>query len=145
MKVDIKDDPSYYFLETPLNNWFRQYMKGKGKGYTPTTINTYCCKMKRLYNLLVRRVQRKDVFDYLGALVRRGKDVSPFLDKLQERIEYELERETFPDLSDDDVERGRNAFLVYREFLDDLAKHPDKYPIPERYEIPWKPEEMERK
>ena len=144
MKVEIKDEPSYYFLETPLNNWFRQYMKNKGNGYTPQTINTYCSKMRRLYNLLIRRVQKKEVFDYLGALVRRGKDVSPFLDKLQERIEYELERETFPDLSDDDVERGRNAFLVYREFLDDLAKNPGKYPIPERYEIPWKEDDINK-
>ena len=79
----------------------------------------------------------------MGALARRGKDVSPFLDKFQERIEYELEWETIPDLSDDDVERGKTAFLVYREFLDDLAKNPGKYPIPERYEIPWKEDDKE--
>lgn len=137
MKVEIKDDPMHFY-EFPMHNYFRQYMKNKGKGYTVQTINTYCCKMRRLYNLLIRRVQKKKVFDYIGVYVRNGRNVTPFLDKLQKRIEYELEWETFPDLSDDDVERGRNAFLIYREFLEDLAKNPDKYPIPDRYEIPWK-------
>ncbi len=145
MKVEIKDDPSYYFHEIPMHNWFRQYMKYKGKGYTPTTINTYCCKMRRLYNLLIRRVQKKKVFDRIGGYIRNGHNVRPFLDKLQKRIEHELEWETFPDLSYDDVERGRTAFLIYREFLEDLAKNPGKYPEPELYEIPWKEEKQDKR
>ena len=144
MKVEIKDEPSYYFLEIPMHNWFRMYMKNKGKGYTPTTINTYCSMMRRLYNLLIRRVQKKDFFYHLGALVRRGKDVRPFLDRLQKRIEYEQEWEIYPDLSADDVDRGKTAFLIYREFLDDLAKNPGKYPEPQRYEIPWKEEKKDK-
>lgn len=144
MKVEIKDDPMHFY-EFPMHNYFRQYMKNKGKGYTVQTINTYCCKMRRLYNLLIRRVQKKNVFECIGGYIRNGHDVTPFLDRLQKRIEYELEWETFPDLPDDDVERGRNAFLIYREFLEDLAKNPDKYPIPERYEIPWKEDDEDKR
>ncbi|MDE5794616.1 MAG: hypothetical protein K2I08_07840 [Muribaculaceae bacterium] len=134
MKVEVKDD-SARFMEIPMRNQFRQYMKNKGKGYPTNTINTYCCKLKRLYNLLIRRVQNRNVFDNLNYWIERKTDINPFLDKLQQHIEYELEWENYPELSYDDIERGKNAFLIYREFLEDYAKNPKKYPR-EEYEIP---------
>ncbi len=143
MKVEIKDDP-IYMLEIPMSGWFRHYMKTKGKGYPTATINTYCCKLNRMYNLLIRRVDKKNGFAKLGTLIKRGHNVAPILDKLQEWIDFEKEYEVHSDLSDDDVERGRNAFLIYREFLEDLAKNPDKYPEREPYEIPWKIDEGEK-
>lgn len=142
MKVEIKDDP-IHMLEIPMVKQFRQYMKTKGKGYPASTMNTYCCKLKRLYNLLIRRVQKKTVFECLEMFILQGHNVNPFLDKLQKRIDFEVDYEMFSDLSDDDVERGRNAFLIYREFLEDLAKNPNKYPKRDRYEIPWKIDENE--
>ncbi len=137
MEIEIKNSP-FYTMEIPMVRQFRHYMKTKGKGYPVSTINTYSSKLKRLYNLLIRRVDKKDGFTILGTLIERGHNINPILDKLQEWIDFEKDYEVHADLSDDDVERGRNAFVVYREFLEDLSKNPDKYPKSDGYEIPWK-------
>lgn len=167
MKIEIKDD-SIHMLEIPLSRWFRQYMKNRGKGYPKATINTYCCKLRRLYNLLIRRVDKKQFFKSLPFVIekaaaremsqleksmtekseieksrrKRCERAKIILDIFQQRIDHEMEWETCPDLSDDDVERGRNAFKVYREFLEDFIKYPEKYPR-QLYEIPRKKDKKE--
>ncbi len=167
MKIEINDDP-FHRLEIPLSGWFRQYMKNKGKGYPSATINTYYCKLRRLYNLLIRRVDKRQFFKSLPLVIekaaaremsqleksmtekleieksrkKRCEIAKRILDIFQKRIDDEMEWETFPDLSYDDVERGRNAFKVYREFLEDFIKYPEKYPR-QLYEIPRKKDNKE--
>ncbi len=167
MKIEIKDD-SIYMLEIPLSGWFRQYMRNKGKGYPVGTINTYCCKLRRLYNLLIIRVDKRQFFKSLPLVIekataremaqleksmtekseieksrrKRCEIANRILDLFQKRIDDEMEWETCPDLSYDDVERGRNAFKVYREFLEDFIKYPEKYPR-QLYEVPRKKDKKE--
>ncbi len=73
---------------------------------------------------------------------KRCEIANRILDLFQKRIDDEMEWETCPDLSYDDVERGRNAFKVYREFLEDFIKYPEKYPR-QLYEVPRKKDKKE--
>lgn len=136
MKVPpAADDPSY-FLELPLANQFKQYLRNQGKGYEANSIYTYYSKLKRLYNLLLRSILKRDIFNLLEFYLYRKVDLTPIFDKLLERIDYELEYVTVEELSDDDVQRGKTAFLLYLDFTKDFSKNPEKYPK-ETYEIPW--------
>ncbi|MDE6342627.1 MAG: hypothetical protein K2K93_09935 [Muribaculaceae bacterium] len=135
LKIEVEDDHTK-FLELPLRRQFRFYMQNKGNGYEPQTINTYCSLLKRLYNLLIRRVQKIDILGYVEEEIVRGESIKFFLDVIQKRIEDETKLESISDLSDDDVLRGEVAFRVYREFLEDYSRNPKKYPPKDCYEIP---------
>lgn len=134
IKIEVKDDPAT-FLEIPMKKQFRKYMEEKGTGYTTSTIDTYCSRLKRLYNLLFRRVQKHNYFESLGTMILKGRNISRILEIFKKRVDWEMDYEFFSDLSDDDVARGNDAFMVYCEFLEDFARNPRKYPIDE-YEIP---------
>lgn len=135
-RITIEDN-NKLFLEMPLSRQYRLYLANLGSGYTSSSINVYCNKLRRLYNLLFRRrlkIGTHPVF-YHG-YIAKGTDVWPLCDKLMEIFIEECENLRFDDLSIDDLLRGWYALLQYCHFLKDYAENPEKYPR-EIYEIEY--------
>lgn len=135
MRIEIIDNP-VTFLEVPMRNQFHQYLKSIGKGYDKRSRYTYYSKLKRLYNLFFRRIMKCNVFEQFKSRRYQKEVVEVFLERLSTLIDQEIEYPDFPDLSEDDLKRGRTAFCQYRYFLNDFFDNPSKYPI-EEYEIPY--------
>lgn len=134
MEITINDNP-HLFLEVPWSNAFRSYLAKLGKGYSTASIDTYSSKLRRLYNLLFRRILKKDIFDSLERYIHHETQIWEFLNKLIQRIDKEIGNPSFNDLSIDDLTRGKQAFILYIDFLKDFVKHKDHYDV-EFYEIP---------
>ncbi len=131
MELNISDDKDL-FLDLPFSKEFRHYLKTKGKGYTSKSIDSYFCKLRRLYNLFFRRILKRDVMPDLETYIKQGHSLTPFLEKLESRIDFAKEGHIAPELTEDDFARGKTAFIQYKEFIEDFSSNPDKYPT-ERY------------
>lgn len=134
MGVKVVDE-THRFLELPLSREFRVYLANRGSGYKKKTIDTYSSQLRRIYNLMLRRIMKNDILQFSESYISRGFHIWEFCDKLIARIDNEIENPSIEDLSLDDLTRGKNAFLLYRDFLKDYAENPGKYPS-EEYEIP---------
>ena len=134
MRINVEDDNTT-FIEVPFSNEFAQYLKNKGKGYKKKSIETYSSKLKRLYNLLFRRLLGDEVAQSFYILLNQGIAPESICDVLTDIVNQEIEDPLYSDLSYDDLDKGKRSLKLYREFLNDYAENPDKYPS-EQYEIP---------
>lgn len=126
LPIVITDDKEL-FLDLSLTKEFRQYLKSRGHGYTKSSIDTMCCKLRRLYNLFIRRRLKVDVMPDLQKYIDEGHSLKPFLQLLKSKIDYEKEGHIAPELSYDDFSRGKAAFSQYCDFIEDYSANPNKY------------------
>lgn len=132
MPLEISDD-NELFINLPFSKEFRQYLKNIGsEGYKDTSIDCIVCKLRRIYNLFLRRRLKRDFMSDLEIYINEGHDLQPVLDKVEELIDYEAEGDIAPDVTRDDFVRGKAAFAQYRDFIKDYSAHPEKYKS-ERY------------
>lgn len=134
MKINVEDDKTT-FIEVPFSNEFAQYLKNKGKGYEKKSIETYLSKLRRLYNLLFRRLLGDEAAQAFYQCRNQGISPESVCDVLTDIVNQEIEDSLYPDLSQDDLERGKRTLELYSEFLKDYVENPGKYPS-EEYEIP---------
>ncbi len=126
LPIEISDHKEL-FLDLPLTKEFRHYLKSRGHGYTTSSIDTICCKLRRLYNLFIRRRLKVDVMPDLQKYIDEGHSLKPFLQLLESKIDYEKEGHISPELSYDDFSRGKAAFSLYCDFIVDYSSNPNKY------------------
>lgn len=126
IQVNVDDDPDS-FLDLPLSNEFRYYLDNIGAGYEVNSIDSFYNKLKRVYNLLFRRIQGVDIIQLIPAAIECDNPMWEFCDSLITAIDREIENPRFNDLSEDDLRRGKRAFLQYLDFLKDYAGNPQKY------------------
>ena len=131
LPLTISDDKEM-FMDLPLTKEFRQYLKSLGKGYTRSSVDSICCRLRRLYNLFLRRRLKVDVMPDLKKYIDEGHSLKPFLQAVEAEINYEDGSLLAPELTAEDFSRGKAAFSLYREFIEAYSLHPDKY-HPERY------------
>lgn len=124
--MTVDNDPDF-FLELPLSNEFRYYLDNIGAGYEVNSIDTYYSKLKRVYNLLFRRIQGIDIIQLIPFAIECDNPMWEFCAPLTTAIDHEIENPRFNDLSEDDLRRGKRAFLQYLDFLKDYAENPEKY------------------
>lgn len=129
--LTISDDKEM-FLDLPLSKEFRQYLKRLGKGYTTSSIDSIFCRLRRLYNLFLRRRLKVDVMPDLKKYIDEGHSLKPFLQLVESEINYENGSWLAPELTAEDFTRGKAAFSQYRDFIEDYSLHPEKYKS-ERY------------
>ena len=130
--LEISDDKEM-FINLPFSKEFRQYLKSIGsKGYETASIDCMLCKLRRTYNLFLRRRLKRDFMPDLEIYINEGHDLKPILDKVEELIDYEAEGELAPEMTPEDFTRGKAAFAHYRDFIKDYSAHPEKYKS-ERY------------
>lgn len=134
MKINVEDDKTT-FIEAPFSNEFVQYLKNKGKGYSKNTIDTYSSLLRRLYNLLFRRLLGDEAAQAFYQCRNQGISPESVCDVLTDIVNQEVEDPLYPDLSKDDLDRGKRTLELYSEFLKDYVEPPGKYPS-EEYEIP---------
>ena len=126
LPLTISDDKEM-FMDLPLSKGFRQYLKSLGKGYTSSSIDSICCRLRRLYNLFLRRRLKVDVMPDLEKYIDEGHSLKPFLQTVESEINYEDGSWLAPELTAEDFSRGKVAFSLYRVFIEDYSLHPDKY------------------
>lgn len=126
LPLTISDDKEM-FMDLPLSKEFRQYLKSLGKGYTSSSVDSICCHLRRLYNLFLRRRLKVDVMPDLEKYIDEGHSLKPFLQAVESEINYEDGSWLAPELTAEDFSRGKAAFSLYREFIEDYSLHPDKY------------------
>lgn len=126
LPLTITDDKET-FVNLPFSKEFRQYLKSKGKGYTNSSIDSICCKLRRLYNLFLRRRLKVDVMPDLEKYINEGHSLKPFLKLVESKIDYENEGWLAPEITVEDFARGKAAFSQYRDFIEDYTLHPEKY------------------
>lgn len=134
MKINVEDDKTT-FIEVPFSNEFAQYLKNKGKGYKKKSIETYLSRLRRIYNLLFRRLLGDEVAQSFYQCLNQGISPESVCNVLTDIVNQEIEDPLYSDLSQDDLERGKRTLELYSEFLKDYAENPGKYPS-EEYEIP---------
>lgn len=134
MRINVEDDNTT-FIEVPFSNEFAQYLKNKGKGYEKKSIETYLSKLRRLYNLLFRRLLGDEVAQAFYQCRNQGISPESVCDVLTDIVNQEIEDPLYSDLSQDDLDRGKRTLELYSEFLKDYVENPEKYPS-EEYEIP---------
>lgn len=126
LPLTISDDKEL-FMDLPLTKEFRQYLKSLGKGYTRSSVDSICCRLRRLYNLFLRRRLKVDVMPDLEKYIDEGHYLRPFLQAVESEINYEDGGWLAPELTSEDFSRGEAAFSLYRELIEDYSLHPDKY------------------
>ena len=126
LPLTISDDKEM-FMDLPLTKEFRQYLKSLGKGYTSSSVDSIGCRLRRLYNLFLRRRLKVDVMPDLKKFIDEGHSLKPFLQAVKAEINYEDGRRIAPELTAEDFSRGKAAFSLYREFIEDYSIHPEKY------------------
>ena len=126
LPLTISDDKEM-FMDLPLTKEFRQYLRSLGKGYTSSSIDSICCRLRRLYNLFLRRRLKVDVMPDLKKYIDEGHSLKPFLQAVEAEINYEKGSLLAPELTAEDFSRGKAAFSLYREFIEAYSLHPDKY------------------
>ena len=124
--LTISDDKEM-FLDLPLSKEFRQYLQRLGKGYTTSSIDSIFCRLRRLYNLFLRRRLKVDVMPDLEKYIDEGHSLKPFLQLVESEINYENGSWLAPELTSEDFTRGKAAFSLYREFIEDYSLNPEKY------------------
>lgn len=134
MRINVEDDNTT-FIEVPFSNEFAQYLKNKGKGYEKKSIETYLSKLRRLYNLLFRRLLGDEAAQAFYQCRNQGISPESVCDVLTDIVNQEIEDPLYSDLSQDDLDRGKRTLELYSEFLKDYVENPEKYPS-EEYEIP---------
>lgn len=139
MKINVEDN-TMTFIEVPFSKEFIQYLKNKGIGYKKKSIETYLSKLKRIYNLLFRRLLGDEAAQSLYQCINQGIAPESVCDVLTDIVNQEIEDPLYPDLSHDDLSRGIRTLELYREFLKDYVENPGKYPS-EKYEIPMPDED----
>lgn len=126
LPLTISDDKEM-FMDLPLTKEFRQYLKSLGKGYTHSSVDSICCRLRRLYNLFLRRRLKVDVMPDLEKYIDERHSLNPFLKAVETEINYEDGCSLAPELTAEDFSRGKAAFSLYREFIEDYSLHPEKY------------------
>lgn len=126
IQMNVDDDPDFFF-DLPLSNEFRYYLDNIGAGYEVNSIDTYYNRLKRVYNLLFRRIQGVDIIQLIPAAIECDNPMWEFCDSLTTAIDNEIANPRFNDLTEDDLIRGKRAFLQYLDFLKDYAGNPNKY------------------
>lgn len=126
LPLTISDDKEM-LMDLPLTKEFRQYLKNLGKGYTRSSVDSICCRLRRLYNLFLRRRLKVDVMPDLEKYIGEGHSLKPFLQAVEAEINYEDGSSLAPELTAEDFTRGKAAFSLYREFIEDYSLHPEKY------------------
>lgn len=126
LQLEISDDKELFF-DLPLSKGFRQYLRLRGKGYTKTSIDSICCKLRRVYNLFIRRRLKVDVMPDLGKYISEGHSLKIFLELLGSTLDYEKEGNLAPELTAEDFSRGKAAFAQYKDFIEDYSANPNKY------------------
>lgn len=131
LSLTITDDKEL-FLELPLTKEFRQYLKKQGKGYKLCSIDSICCRLRRIYNLFLRRRLKVDVMPDLETYINEGHSLKQFLQFVESKIDYESESGIAPELTAEDFSRGKAAFSLYCDFIEDFSLNSQKYKS-ERY------------
>lgn len=117
------------FFELPFSKEFKQYLRTIGKGYENSSITSYYCVIKRVYNLLLRHFDIEHEFYNMIWDFKKGEPVQEYMDfVLVDIIEAEIEDRDFPELSLNDLSRAKTVCRQYIYFLRDYAENPDKYP-----------------
>lgn len=126
LQIHIADDKEM-FINLPFSKEFRQYLKNKGRGYTTSSIDSIACKLRRVYNLLLRRKLKRDFMSDLKVYINQGHDLGPILERIDAYIDYEEGSSIAIELTKDDFARGKAAFALYREFIEDYTRNREKY------------------
>lgn len=126
MPIHVEDDAST-FIDLPFGKEFRHYLKNLGMGYTDSSINTITCRLRRFYNLFLRRVMKFDGLPDLGYYIDLGEPVNLLLEKIETKIDYEENGHLVPEISYDNFARGKKGFALYKDFISDYISNPDKY------------------
>ena len=119
----------YLYLELPAKRQFEFYLQNIGKGYSSSSIESYISRLKKLYNLLIRPELRRDYFEEATVLLTLTKDpdiIFTLVDYI-DYIDLEMVNRNFPEISEEDLSKGKNAYELYMEFLKDYLKNPKKY------------------
>lgn len=119
LSLAISDDKEM-FMDLPLSKEFRQYLNSLGKGYTSSSVDSICCRLRRLYNLFLRHRLKVDVMPDLEKYKDEGHSLKPFLQAVESEINCEDGSWLAPELTAEDFSRGKAAFSLYREFIEDL-------------------------
>lgn len=129
LSISTPEDNPVYFMEIPMSQCFRHYLSKAG--YKKSSIDPKISHLKRLYNLFLRPILKKDIFESFEIGFRRGhyipEAVKPFFDRLAERIDREIIDRNVLELSEEDLKRGKAALEQYYFFLKDFAKNHQTY------------------
>ena len=126
LPISVSDDKEM-FIDLPLSKEFRQYLRNKGKGYTTSSINSIACKLRRIYNLFLRRRLKRDFMPDLEVYIMEGHSLKLVLEKIEALMDYDKEGALAPEMSEEDFTRGKVAFSLYREFIEDYSMYSEKY------------------
>lgn len=128
LPIEVEDDAST-FIDLPFGKEYRYYLDTLGHGYSDTSINTIVSRLRRFYNLFLRRVMKFDGLPDLGFYIEQGEPVNLLLDKIESMIDFESNGHLVPKMNKEDFSRGKKAFTLYKDFISDFRLNPNKYKI----------------
>lgn len=128
MPIEVEDDPTS-FINLPFGKEFRYYLETLGRGYSANSINTIACRLRRFYNLFLRRVMMFDGLPDLAFYIDHGEPVNLLLDKIESMIDFESNGHLVPEMSKEDFSRGKKTFALYKDFVSDFRMNPNKYQV----------------